>query len=222
MPVKKIDQVARLDLIEKESIQAKAEHRARQNKPRDQVDAINQMFAEFELAYHNQYHKAFPDVAAVNLAKKYWLSCLADIPAEVLIRATRELVLTQNYLPSVASMMEICRNAATLFGLPDSRTAYLEACRLPSPKASQRWSHPAVYLAGRQTGWFELANLPESQVFPLFDYHYTQFCQAVLRGEELDLDQPKAIPEHSTVALSAEDNLQRLHKLKKALSGQAD
>ena len=222
MPVKKIDQVARLDLNNKESGEENPTPRARQQKPKDQVDAINQMFAEFELAYHNQYHEAFPDAAAVNLAKKYWLSCLAEIPAKVLLRATRELVLSQSFLPSVASMMELCRNEAKLFGLPDSRSAYLEACRQPTPKANQAWSHPAVYLAGKQTGWFELANLPESQVYPLFDYHYSQLCQAAMRGEDLSIDTSKAIPEHSTVALSAEDNLQRLQKLKKDLLRRTD
>jgi hypothetical protein len=25
------------------------------------IDAINQIFSEFAFAYHNQYHKAFPD-----------------------------------------------------------------------------------------------------------------------------------------------------------------
>ncbi len=50
---------------------------SRKNSSKDHVDAINQMFAEFELAYHNQYHKAFPDEGALNLAKKYWLTSLA-------------------------------------------------------------------------------------------------------------------------------------------------
>ena len=29
----------------------------------DHVDAINQIFAEFEFAYHNQFHKAFAESA---------------------------------------------------------------------------------------------------------------------------------------------------------------
>jgi hypothetical protein len=42
----------------------------------DQVDAINQVFAEFEFAYHNQYHKAFADAESLAIAKKYCLNNL--------------------------------------------------------------------------------------------------------------------------------------------------
>ncbi len=54
---------------------------SRTNTSKDHVDAINQMFAEFELAYHNQYHKAFPDEGALNLGKKILVSSLAGIPS---------------------------------------------------------------------------------------------------------------------------------------------
>ena len=43
----------------------------------DRVDAINQIFAEFEFAYHNQFHKAFSNVESQIIAKKYWLVALA-------------------------------------------------------------------------------------------------------------------------------------------------
>jgi len=220
MPLKKVNQIAHRDLVDKApSATGTADKKAKGSKRSgDQVDAINQMFAEFELAYHNQYHKAFPDSAAVKLAKKYWLSCLADIPAQMLLMATRELVRTQNYLPSVAKLVDLCQKGTELFGLPDAHTAYLEACRAASPKAMQSWSHPAVYMAGKLTGWFELANLPEAQIFPLFEYHYSQQVQAVLRGEEMQLKTPGAIPEQSAVPLSNEDNLCRLQKLRQQLS----
>jgi hypothetical protein len=220
MALKKLDQIAHLDLVDKDQPKTGIAYKQTKGSKRrgDQVDAINQMFAEFELAYHNQYHKAFPDIAAERLAKKYWLNCLADIPAQILLMATRELVRTQNYLPSVAKLLELCQQGAELFGLPDAHAAYLEVCRASSPKAMQAWSHPAVYVAGKQTGWFELANLPEAQIFPLFEYHYSQQVQAVIRGEELKLKTQAAIPEQSAVPLSNEDNLARLQKLRQQLS----
>ena len=39
--------------------------------PLDRVDAINNVFAEFEFAYHNQFHKAFSDHESLTIAKKY-------------------------------------------------------------------------------------------------------------------------------------------------------
>src|SRR5690606_6616722 len=83
---------------------------------RDHVDAINQIFVEFELAYHNQFHKAFAQEGSVNLTKKYWLNCLNDYLPEVILKAARHVVRTQSYLPTVAAIVAACENALPLFG----------------------------------------------------------------------------------------------------------
>lgn len=184
---------------------------------KDHIDAINQMFAEFELAYHNQYHKAFPDEGALSLAKKYWLTILASFPAELIVVATRELVLKQAFLPTIANVVDICKSGSNLFGLPDIHDAYLEACRMPTPKAAQQWSHPAVYLAAKATGWFELANKTESQIYPLFEYHYSQLTQRVLQGEELSVKAPIPLAENLDAPLSAKENQSHLAELKASL-----
>ncbi|MAY03798.1 MAG: hypothetical protein CMQ38_12575 [Gammaproteobacteria bacterium] len=217
MSVKKIDQVASIENLVKASSGPKSSDARRADASRDHVDVINQIFAEFELAYHNQYRKAYPDEAAVKLGKKYWLECLSDYPATLLLQATRELVKTHSYLPTVADLVNVCKRGVHLFGLPDPREAYLEACRAASPKAAQKWSHTAVYLAGKNTGWFELANKPEGQIFPLFEYNYSQLCQRVLAGEDLYYQQDKALSQETTSPLSNKDNLSRLEKLRKDL-----
>ena len=51
----------------------------------DHVDAVNQIFAEFEFAYHNQFHKAFAEVEALVIAKKYWLSNLERYSPEQIL-----------------------------------------------------------------------------------------------------------------------------------------
>ncbi len=114
---------------------------------------------------------------------------------ELVLAATRELVLNQPFLPSIASVVDTCKSGLSLFGLPVVHDAYLEACRMPSPKSVQSWSHPAVYMAGKATGWFELANRAEGQIFPLFEYHYSHLVQRALQGEELTLNAPTPIPE---------------------------
>jgi hypothetical protein len=205
----KIQQAAESDTKDSPSSKAK--------NSRDHVDAINQMFAEFELAYHNQYHKAYPDEATLNLAKKYWLSSLAVFTPEMLLAATRELVLKQTFLPTLANVVDACKSGMNLFGLPAAHDAYLEACRKPAPKVEQDWSHPAVYLAGKTTGWFELANQTEAQIFPLFEYYYTQLVQRVLQGEELSLNVPTPLPETVHTPLSAKENQSRLQQLKNNL-----
>jgi len=76
----------------------------------DYVDAINQLFAELELAYHNQFHKAYAQEGSVNVAKKYWLECLGIFTPDIILKAVRNVVRTQQYLPTIASMVEACED----------------------------------------------------------------------------------------------------------------
>ena len=44
--------------------------------PKSQVELINLIFAELEITFHNQFHKAFPDEETLTLAKQLWLAKL--------------------------------------------------------------------------------------------------------------------------------------------------
>ena len=184
---------------------------------RDHIDAINQVFAELELAYHNQYHKAYAQEGSIGLAKKYWLECLSHFSPEIILQATREVVTSQEYLPSIASLVQACEEAMSGFGLPATHDAYNEACCAPHPKIEQQWSHPAVYFAGKDTGWFDLANKTEKQIFPLFEKHYRNLCQRVLHGEELVIEKQIALPEQASRILLPEENKARMAELRKQL-----
>jgi len=184
------------------------------NTQRDHVAAINQLFVEFELAYHNQFHKAYAQDGSLNLAKKYWLTCLGEFTPEVILRAARQVVRTQEFLPTVAAVVSACENALPLFGLPPAHAAYVEACCAPEPKAQHRWSHPAVYYAGAATGWRDLASETKDTIFPAFEFNYPQLCQRVLRGEQLDLKIPVALPDNVAQPLSPDENKARMKALR--------
>ncbi|MEK7259182.1 MAG: replication protein P [Pseudomonadota bacterium] len=183
----------------------------------DRIDAINQLFAEFELAYHNQYQKAYGTEERLVMAKKYWLGCLTDYSPVQIVAAARRVVKTHDYLPTISVVVRACEEGAGLFGLPTPREAYIEACRAEPPKAAFAWSHPAVYFAGVATGWFLLATEPEDRVFPLFEYYYNELCQRVMRGEELGVPQVVALPEHISQPLSGEENHARMLLLREQL-----
>ena len=183
----------------------------------DLVDAINQLFAEFEIAYHNQYYKAYNSEERLILAKKYWLSCLGNYAPSQIVAAARQVVKTHDFLPTVSVVVRACEDGASLFGLPSARDAYIEACRAPSPKAQAKWSHEAVYCAGKSTGWFQLASEPEEKVLPLFEYYYQELCQRVLRGENLSVPQAAAIPSHIPKPLTGSENHERMKQLRKDL-----
>ncbi|MEQ9071103.1 MAG: hypothetical protein RLO18_30495, partial [Gimesia chilikensis] len=87
----------------------------------DHVDAINKIFAEFEFAYHNQFHKAFADSESLVIAKKYWLGSLQHFSPEQIVRAAKQVITTQEYLPSIAAISKACNSGLELYGLPSPR-----------------------------------------------------------------------------------------------------
>ncbi len=183
----------------------------------DHVDAINQVFAEFEFAYHNQFHKAFQNHESLVIAKKYWLSSLEAYTPKQIVLAGKRVISTQDYLPSIAAFIRACEQGHDLFGLPSTFDAYVEACSASSPKIEFPWSHEAVYLAGKAAGWYLLANENEANALPIFRYHYEILCRRVIRGETLAVQVPEALPEKSRTTLSSEEKKQRLAKLKAEL-----
>ncbi|MGB4248923.1 MAG: replication protein P [Pseudohongiellaceae bacterium] len=183
----------------------------------DRIDAINQLFAEFELAYHNQYYKAYGTEERLVLAKKYWLSCLSQFSPRQIVAAARQVVKKNDFLPTVSVVIRACEDGNTLFGLPSAREAYYEACRAESPKAQFPWTHEAIYFAGKATDWYILATEPEDKVLPLFTYYYDELCQRVMRGEKLELPQRQALPERIGTPLSPEENHARMQKLREQM-----
>lgn len=183
----------------------------------DHVDAVNQLFAEFEFAYHNQFHKAYASPEDLTIAKKYWLSSLEHLPPRHIVQAGKRVIRSSGYLPSIAIVLQACEQGYELFGLPAPRQAYLEACAAPSPKRQQQWSHEAVYHAGKAAGWYMLANEPEARAFPVFEYHYGWYCKRVMQGEDLHIDAPPPLPDKIEKPLGKKETQARLAKLRKDL-----
>jgi len=175
------------------------------------------VFALFRLNYHNQFYAAFPDSEQLNQVKKLWLEALANYPAEQLLRGAKHALETSEYLPTLNRMLESCRDALRDLGLPDARSAYLEACAAGSPKSAQRWSHPVVYLAGSDTGWFFLAGEPEQKTWPVFQEKFREYCARLIAGEQLSIPEPAALPASSGEVTSREDALAELARIKESL-----
>jgi hypothetical protein len=194
-------------------------HRTTQQTPTAaHVDAINAMFTQFQLAYHNQFHKAFANDEQITMAKQLWLSSLCDLPVERIAAAIRRAIQESEYLPTLHTIRKFCDLRPETLGLPDAYQAYLQACRAPSPKAEQVWSHPAVYWAGNASDWFFLASNTEAKAFPVFKRNYEILCERVLHGEQLDVPVPKALPETINPPLSNEERKQRMKALRQALN----
>lgn len=194
-----------------------ADYDADRGRELDHVDAINQIFAEFEFAYHNQFHKAFADAESLVIAKKYWLSSLEQYAPGQIVQAAKRVIKTQDYLPSIAALVRACDQGLDLFGLPSPRQAYFEACAAPSPKREHNWSHEAVYFAGKAAGWYLLANEPEAKAFPVFEYNYNLLCKRVMQGESLALELPVPLSDKIERKLDANEAQARIRKMRKEL-----
>ncbi len=183
----------------------------------EHVTAINQMFTEFQLAYHNQFHKAFSDDQKIIMAKQLWVKTLCDFSPERVLSGTRRAIKESEYLPTLHTIRKFCDPKPEDLGLPDAYNAYIEACRAATPKINQTWSHPAVYLAGKASDWFFLANHTEAKAFPVFKRNYEIYCQRVTNGEQLDMPVMKAIPENISKPLTNEERKERLKILREEL-----
>jgi hypothetical protein len=166
----------------------------------DQKEALNAVFSLFRVNYHNQYYKAFPDTETLNTIKKLWLNSLSQIPAEAILAGSERIIQRSEFLPTLAQMLQACCVDKDGRPLADARSAFVEACNAPSPKAKYRWSHPLVYHAGRKTGWHRLASSDENYSFPIYRQQYENLLEALIRGEELpaiehiEEEQKKAAP----------------------------
>jgi hypothetical protein len=182
--------------------------------PEARVEAINQVFALFRLNYHNQYYAAYPDAEQLRQIKKLWLDALADYPIEQVLKGAKHAIEHSEYLPTLNRMLECCQQGLADLGLPSAHDAYVEACRAPAPRAAQAWSHPAVYLAGRDSGWYFLANNTERTSWPVFCEHYQRYCARVLQGETFTMPAREQLEHHDARPLSRDDQLAELKKLR--------
>ncbi|MEQ3692508.1 MAG: hypothetical protein ACJA2K_002001 [Thalassolituus sp.] len=178
----------------------------------DQLSAINQIFELFRFNYHNQFLKAFPDLDTMNMAKRLWMRLLGDYTGEVIMRAAEKAVKESSWLPNVHEVLARC-DISEVLGLPSAHAAYVEACRAPSPKKEYKWSHPAVYFAGRATDWFFIANETEQKAFPVFKRNYDLLLQRVQAGETLEIDLPPALTDGVETPLTRDEQKARLKGL---------
>ncbi len=179
------------------------------------VDTINQVFALFRLNYHNQFYSAFSDTQLLNQAKRLWLESLRHHDPAHILRAARQVIEESDYLPTLHRMLASCDGQGA--ALPSARDAYREACNAPSPKASHAWSHPAVYHAGRQTGWYELAHQAQALTWPPFKTYYEKLRRQAMAGVPLALDPAPVAASDDGQPLPREEQRTRLQALREQL-----
>lgn len=175
------------------------------NAAPQQIDAgtarvVNALFRELQ-AIFPAWKQAWPDEKAMAAAKKSWIKGFmsASINQFEQIRFGLEQCRQSgsDFAPSVGRFIQWCKPTPEMLGLPSSDAAYREACRKAHPAFSGAWSHQAVYHAACQTGFYELASLPEERSRKLFDRNYAVTVEMVMAGEPL-----REIPKALTASVS--------------------
>ena len=164
------------------------------------------------------YWDAYKEIDAVNIAKRLWLESLSEFTSDIILRATHETIKKSDFLPTVSKILKMCKAIESRKILPETYSAYLEACNSSSPRQNTHWSHPLVYHAGKKTNWLFLTSNDEAVAFPKFKKIYEDICEEYLAGKEFPDVTPLALPENLSTPLSKEENLKELEKLEALLN----
>lgn len=93
------------------------------------------------------------------------------------------------WLPSIGRLIECCQPDLKEMGLPDAEQAWQEACNHSHEVIQHRWSHEAVYLAGRRVGWHAIrsagGDIQVQRLKKIFTDAYQQLVDDTIRGADL-------------------------------------
>ena len=185
--------------------------------PKSQVELINLIFAELEITFHNQFHKAFPDEETLTLAKQLWLAKLEKYQNEIVFRSIDKIIETSKYLPSLSAVLDQIKKLKLLEqNIPSSGAAYIEASSLGEISPLDfKWSHPFVYHAGVKIGWYRLKTESEFNIKKEFFDAYEEILEESEFKESLLLlpENKEEIAEDKP--LSSKKQKARLENIKK-------
>lgn len=185
---------------------------------------INKLFAELQACFP-AWRQTFTCKADIDAAKRTWARGLVEAKVTSdrqlqwgLAKARRS---EAPFWPSVGQFIAWCQPDPAEFGLPTAEAAFKEASRNSHPASVDcKWTHPAVYVAAREAGRHELANLPRDKSWPLFQRAYSITVRRVLEGEDLSGEIPKALPQkREPRSVDPKVAQQHIERLKKMLKG---
>lgn len=150
------------------------------------ADTMNAVFLLLEDAYPLKFKRAFATDEAVARAKRVWISALRKYTPRRIFVATKKALSTSHFFPDLGDIRKLCKLRYDEVGLTEPLQAYYEACFAPVQSRDHAWSHIAVYLAARETGWTLLRSEEQRIAFPVFERNYDILCNRVLDGEDLE------------------------------------
>lgn len=161
------------------------------------------IFARFMAIYGHKFKSCFETQDEIRIAKREWALSLGGYTEKELVAAIDYCKENSAWMPTISEFIKVLRNLTGDFGLPIAKYAYEEACNFSESASHHEWTHPAVYHAGKATGWFRLRTEDAVDVYPDFRYNYDVICRRIRSGERLDNPVPVALPDKSDDSLFA-------------------
>lgn len=157
------------------------------------VDLVNELFQSL-MAIKPAWRQMIPTDEALNVQKAMFVRGFKEngikTAEQVALGVRKARKDPSDFFPSVGKFISWCTPKPEDFGLLPVEEAYREACMKSHNPSRAKWSHPAIYHAGRQTGWFELGSEPSTKTRPLFKIAYADICKRLMDGEQFEA--PKA------------------------------
>ena len=178
-----------------------------QTQPQRQAPAIserdaavvNMVFEQLQ-AIFPAWKRAFPTQTSLDAARSEWTKalvqagCVTDSQLSHGFRVARESDIP--FFPSPGMFIKWCQPTPESLGLPSVEQALHEVSR-------HRATHPAVILAARATR-FERETLSASEYAPVFTRAYEVMVERVMRGEDLEAEVLKGLPQKNQIQHSPE------------------
>lgn len=128
---------------------------------------------------------------AINLLKKTWVKAFAEnginTPEQLQCGMKQVRKDPSQFLPSVGKFIEWCKPRAEDYGLPSRASAWVECCAHCHHIMEHKWTHPAVYQAGRKADWTQIRSMSNKpEVKKAFMEAYEELCKRAMAGENID------------------------------------
>lgn len=159
------------------------------------TDLVNELFTSLKLAYP-AWKQAFSTPEELAQTKRSWVRTFVEngITSDDQIRLgmKRARADKSDFIPSAGKFVGWCFPTPEELGLPSANNAYREAALNSHRPIAHAWSHPAVYQAGKETGWFFLKSEPQRDTQAEFNKVYDDICKRVMRGDVFAVPAPDA------------------------------
>lgn len=176
------------------------------------VDFVNDLFKSLQIAYP-AWKYTFPTQNDVALAKRSWvktfMECGITSVEQIQVGMRKARADESDFFPSAGKFVAWCKPSPEDLGLPTVELAYREAAINSHSPIAHRWSHAAVYQAGKETGWFFLKSEPQRETQAEFKRVYADICERVMSGHVFAVPKPSenALEHHSNGArINTEEN----------------